>query len=99
MTNVISALKIMNGISAEDVKFHWPTELDVFSETWKRTQKLGITSMSGFQKIVPDELVVPFTKEEILSKYLEGKDAGYRRFHFEEAHLSTQQAQGLQVNS
>ena len=77
---MIAALKALNGVPAEDIRFQWPSDLDTFSEPWKRSMQIGITSMTGFQTIVPDELIEPFSKELIASRYRQGDDAGVRRF-------------------
>jgi hypothetical protein len=76
---VIAALKIMNGTSADQVKFQWPTESETFSEPWKRTMKLGVTSMTGFGNNIHPLLIKPFTREEILSNYSAGNDGGVLR--------------------
>ena len=82
--NIVVALKILNGISAEKVKFIWPSDLAVLSEPWKRIYQIGVTSLGGFDHEIPSELVKPFSKEFILSEYSKGKDAGIRRFKFSE---------------
>ena len=82
IANVLSALKILNGVSAEDIRYFWPNDFGVFNEPWKRSISLGVTSMSGFNIIIRDEYIKPFTKETILSRYKDGKDAGIRRITF-----------------
>jgi len=78
--NVLSALKIINGIPAEDVQFQWPSEKDTFSKPWEHLHKIGVTSMSGFQTIIPDDLITPFSKDDIKVMYQNGKDAGIKRY-------------------
>jgi hypothetical protein len=80
ISNIISALKIFNGIKAEQVQFHWPNDLEAFKEPSKRTQSLGVTSVSGFKIIIPKEFVTDFSKAEIIQKYLDGKFLGAKRF-------------------
>ena len=82
ISNVVAALKILNGTPAEQVNFHWPSELETFSEPWKRSMKLGVTSMTGFGNNIHPLLIKPFTREEILSNYPAGNCAGVIRRHF-----------------
>ncbi|MDO9301870.1 MAG: hypothetical protein Q7T89_10830 [Anaerolineales bacterium] len=80
ISNIISALKIFNGIKADEVQFHWPNDLEAFKEPSKRAQSLGVTSISGFKTIIPKEVVTDFSKDEIIQKYLDGKFLGAKRF-------------------
>jgi hypothetical protein len=80
ISNIISALKIFNGIKADEVQFHWPNDLEAFKEPSKRTQSLGVTSISGFKTIIPKEVVTDFSKDEIIQKYLDGKILDIKRF-------------------
>ena len=82
IANVVSTLKIVNGISPESVKFHWPDDFDIFDEPWKRSSGLGVTSMSGFNSIIHEEFIEPFSKDVILEKYKSGDNAGIRRIRF-----------------
>jgi len=82
--NTISALKILNGTSAEEVQFHWPSDLEVFKEPTKRVSSIGVTSMSGFGTPIPKEIVTNFSKEEITQKYLTGELLGGKRFKIDE---------------
>lgn len=79
ISNVIAALKTLNGVPAKEIRFQWPSDLDTFSKPWKRTMNMGVTSMTGFQILVPDELIEPFPKDVIKSRYEKGDDAGVRR--------------------
>lgn len=77
--NVLSALKILNGVSAENVKFQWPTDDSIFDEPWKRSKTIGVIAMTGMDVLIPEIYIKQFTKETILSNYRNGKDAGVRR--------------------
>ena len=79
ITNIINALKILNGDDATAVKFSWPSDLDTFEEPWKRSKKLGVTSMTNFGVIIHPELITEFEKSEINSFYCTDKDAGIIR--------------------
>jgi hypothetical protein len=82
ISNVISALKILNGIPADQVKFMWPDNLNILSEPWKRTKKLGITTMGMIGHPIHPVRIKPFTKEEILTNYSIGKDGGVIRIDY-----------------
>jgi hypothetical protein len=82
--NIVSSLKILNGIPATDVSFSWPDELSAFSEPWERTKKIGITSMGGFDPVIPSHLVEPFSKEYILENYRRGEGGVIKRFKISE---------------
>lgn len=84
MQNVISALQVLNGVPAEEVRFVWPTEEETLKEPWKRAIKIGVKSMSGVQQIIPDELIKPYSRDEIRSRYLDGKHLGIIRYRFKE---------------
>jgi hypothetical protein len=82
IANVKAALRILNGITATDVKFHWPTDNEVFDEPWKRSIQIGVTSMSGFLIDIRPDFIDPISKEEILTRYKAGQDAGVKRIVF-----------------
>lgn len=82
IANIKSALRINNGIPATDVKFEWTTDRDTFQEPWKRARQIGVTSMSGFQMDIKPDFITTFSKEEILTRYRAGKDAGVKRLVF-----------------
>jgi hypothetical protein len=85
LLNILSTLKILNGIEAHDVEYTWPENSDAFKETWKRTISLGVTSASVNINI--DKLHIEnFSKEDLLVKYKEGRTRGIRRFTFKEDH-------------
>lgn len=81
ISNIISALKILNGIQATEIQFHWPSDLEVFKEPTKRALSIGVTSMSGFGTPIPKELVTNYSKEEIAQKYQSGELMGIKRFN------------------
>lgn len=76
IANVVSALRILNGTPAEEARFQWPSDLATFSEPWKRSAKLGVTSMTGFGTQIHPSLIEPFSREDILSRYSSGNDGG-----------------------
>lgn len=82
IANIKSALRIINGIPATDVKFEWATDRTSFQEPWKRAQQIGVTSMSGFQLDIKPDFITTFSKEEIMARYRAGKDAGVKRLVF-----------------
>ncbi len=84
ISNIISALKILNGIQATEIQFHWPSDLEVFKEPTKRALSIGVTSMSGFGTPIPKELVTNYSKEEIAQKYQSGELMGIKRFKIKE---------------
>jgi len=86
LTNVIGSLRILNGKPAEQVRFEWPEDFQMFDEPWKRSMKLGITSMEGFGNQIPPYLIEPYSRESILTEYLEGNDGGVIRRVFGDEH-------------
>lgn len=83
--NVISALKVINGVSAKDVKFIWPSKDETIQEPWKRATQIGLRSMGGIHRDIPIQLIKPFSKDELTKMYSEGSHflSGIR-YHFEE---------------
>ena len=69
ISNVQSALQIINGTPADKVQFHYPTDIETFREPWKRSVQLGITSMKGFQVEIQPEFIELFTKKVILERF------------------------------
>jgi hypothetical protein len=82
IANVKAALRILNGTPATDVKFQWLIDREQFQEPWKRADQIGVTSMSGFQITIRPDFITAFSKEDILSQYRTGKDAGVKRLVF-----------------
>jgi hypothetical protein len=83
LSNIISALRITNGVRADQVRFQWPADIDSFAEPWKRTVRLGTTSMRGFSITIPQDLIQVFTRDEIVSQYKDGKIKGIRRLQID----------------
>jgi len=79
IANLVSAAKIINETPADDVRFHWPSDLSVLSEPWKRLPSVGITSIKGPTNTIPPELIEPFTRDQIRARYRAGEDAAVRR--------------------
>lgn len=73
ITNIITALKITNGIEAGQCNFVRPTEDDDFEKPWSFSP--GAISIS-MDFVLDETQVVPLTKKqlnEILDKELSGK--------------------------
>jgi hypothetical protein len=69
--NVISFLKIVNGVEPSKVNFAWPTDEESFEGPWK--EKFHFTSFD-MNSIIDESWIRPLTPQEILSVYSE-KDA------------------------
>jgi hypothetical protein len=82
ISNVQSAIKVLNGIQPDQVQFHWPEDLSSLLEPWKRSRHIGVTSMSGFGVLIQPNFIEPFSKEKIIADYKEGKDVGIRHLVF-----------------
>lgn len=78
ISNIQSALKILNGVPAQEVQFIWPIDLTTLYEPWKRSAQIGVTSMSGFDIVIPPGFIETFSKEKIFSDYKAGKVIGLR---------------------
>lgn len=78
ITNIISSLKILNGVHATKVNFEWPSDFSMLDEPWNRTKKIGVTSKSGFDTNIPEDFINPYSKEDIFDKYRRGEDAGIK---------------------
>ena len=72
ITNIVSAIKAINGISATKVKFTYPSDIDTFSKPWIRTSSSGMNSFS-FKLNIPDEEISKFNSDELKELYKEGK--------------------------
>jgi hypothetical protein len=79
ISNIISALRILNGSPAEEAQFIWPTNVNSFEQPWKRSRSLGVASVTGPEISIPQEFVEFFDKETILSRYQQGNVSGIRR--------------------
>lgn len=66
INNVVSFLRILNGIKPDKCKFTAPTEEDVFEEPWKRC--VGVDS-ANFDTIIESAHITPCTKDDILKSY------------------------------
>ena len=64
--NVISWLRIINGVDPSRCEFSNPIELDHFEEPWKECVGLN---HSSFDLIIEKEHIRPFHKEDILASY------------------------------
>jgi hypothetical protein len=77
--NVVSTLKILNGVNPKKVKFNWFNDVSVFHKPWEQRKSIGITSMSGISLDIPEEFINPFSDKKILELYNQGKFVGIRR--------------------
>lgn len=66
INNVVSFLRIFNGVPPDKCKFTTPTEEEVFEEPWNRC--VGI-DCANFDTIVESGHITPFTKDEIIRSY------------------------------
>jgi len=66
LQNILTFLKIINGIEPSSVEFVWPDNEEFFQEPWKTHP--GVSHMS-MNNIIMKEHIVPFSKDEILSIY------------------------------
>jgi hypothetical protein len=66
LQNVLSYLKIVNGLEPSSVEFAWPDNEAHFQDMWNSQPNVSETSMNSL--ISPDH-IIQFTKEEILSVY------------------------------
>lgn len=65
MSNIIAALNVHNGVSAETIVFQWPNEAGF--EALNRHEKIGIGKFSFGPPIA--EMIKPTTKEDVLKVY------------------------------
>jgi hypothetical protein len=72
--NIVSYLKIRNGISAEQVQFLWPTDEDLYHEPWKRSRSIGINRISWPEYQITEDQIEPYSKEDILSIFARKAD-------------------------
>ena len=78
ISNIVSFLKVLNGVDATKVKFNWPRETNAFREPWKRTTSLGVTSLTGLSVIIPAETIKNYSKDDLKALYKERKVLGRR---------------------
>lgn len=64
--NVLSFLKMVNGVKPETAKFSWPSDLSAFEEAWKPLS--GVLNFN-FGSIIHQEDIEIFNREEILAVY------------------------------
>jgi hypothetical protein len=80
--NLISTLKIMNGINPKKVKYYWPNDLSTMTKPWEQRKIIGVTSMSGLQANIPEEFIQPFSESKILELYKQGQLGGVMEIVF-----------------
>mgnify|MGYP003434719958 FL=1 len=66
LQNILSFLKIVNGVEPSKVEFAWPSPESLFEEPWKKYPGLGGISMNN---VITSEHISSFTGDEILSIY------------------------------
>jgi len=79
IANIVSALKIANGLPAKKVRFQYPSDPSTFNEPWNRSSKLGASSFKH-NAILPKDSLKYFTKAQMNSLYDEIKVLGEKRF-------------------
>jgi hypothetical protein len=72
ITNIVSAIKSVNGIPATKLKFTYPSDINTFSDPWIKTSSFGVNSFS-FKLNIPIEAISQFTSDELKKLYKEGK--------------------------
>lgn len=73
ISNIVSFLKIINGVDATKVKFNFPRDTETFQEPWRRTTSLGVTSLTGSGNIIPVELITNYSADKLKDLYKDGK--------------------------
>lgn len=71
LQNILSFLKIANGVDPSSVEFVWASPESLFDEPWKEYPNLSGISMNS---IIEPEHITPFNNDEILSIYKTGSD-------------------------
>jgi hypothetical protein len=66
LQNILSFLKIKNGIDPSKVEFVWANPESLFDEPWKKYPSLSEMSMNN---VMMSEYIAPFSDDEILSVY------------------------------
>jgi hypothetical protein len=66
LRNIISYLRIVNGVNARTVQFSWPADLSVFQRAWE--PMAGVTSFCVDAKISEEHISV-FTPDDIVNAY------------------------------
>jgi len=69
LTNIISCLKILNGVDPQSVQFHWFNDEEVYTLPWEHATAIGVQGLRWPHVPVPTEHIQEFTKEEMLSMY------------------------------
>jgi hypothetical protein len=71
INNVIGFLRVLHGVPATEIQFSWPTDNETYKEPWSRSS--SITGM-GWNAQITEQAIKPFSKEDILAVYNEGKN-------------------------
>ena len=66
LQNVLSFLKVANGVDPSNVEFAWPSPESLFDEPWKKYPSSSGISMNS---VITVEQITPFSDDEILSIY------------------------------
>jgi hypothetical protein len=67
ITNVVSFLRIINGVSASSCKFSNPSSRDTFDIHWQKS--VGVTDID-FDTLLNQGNIVPCTKDEVIQSYI-----------------------------
>lgn len=69
INNIISALKIFLGVSPEDVRFAWPSDLSIFEKPWSNSN-MGCISSEMVSDVPVDTARIPaFSSDKLKGKY------------------------------
>ncbi len=71
LQNILSFLKVGNGLDSSNVEFAWPSPESLFEEPWKKHPSLGGISMNS---VITPEHISPYSDDEILSIYKVDED-------------------------
>ena len=80
--NIVSTLKILNGVNPKKVKFKWFDDFSVFIKPWEQRKSIGVTSMSASFLDIPEEFINPFSDKKIVELYDQDQFAGVRRIKY-----------------
>lgn len=73
ISNVISAIKILNGVDPKDIKYTYPSDSEVFQKPIENTITLGVTSMRSNLYEMSEEIIQIYTKQEMMDLYTDGE--------------------------
>jgi len=68
LQNIVSSLKVINGVKATEVEFSWPEDDVAFELPWK---SVGGSMEFGEADVIRPEHITAFAKDDILDAYRE----------------------------